>query len=113
MADFLGDVPGDCLSLAVRIRRKENLIGLGGGLFQFGDDLFLLVENGVGRLEGFSQINAERVFRKVFDMADRGLDLVILSEVFAERFDFRRRFDDNQCIQFMAPLVKTVCRAGV
>ncbi len=86
LADLFGDVPGDGLPFAVRVRGEEDLLRPGRRLLEFGDHLLLAVHDQVGGFESLFRIDSEVVFRKVLDVTDGGPDIILRAEVFADGF---------------------------
>ncbi len=86
LADLLGDVPGDGLAFAVRVRGEEDLLRSGRRLLEFGDHLLLAVHDQIGGFESLFGIDPEVVFREVLDVTDGGPDIILRAEVFADGF---------------------------
>ncbi len=93
--EFLGEVSSDGFAFAVRIRRQVDGVGRLGQLLQLGDDLLLAGDYDVLRGEIVVEIDPERFLGQVFDMAERGLDLVARAQIFLDRLRLGRRFDDD------------------
>ena len=110
--DFLGDMPCDRLSLAVRVRRQQDLLRAGRRLLQVGNDLFLGIHHHIRGFEPVFRIDPQFVFREIFHMAHGCAHLIFLAEVFADGSHLGRRFDDDQCIQFVHPLRRN-CFPGI
>ena len=103
-AQFLGQVPGDRLTLTVEVGRQPDVIGLLGNLLQLADGLLLAVNRDVDRLEvvveidpGNRQVHSCRIAtRKITDVTHRRLDLEPRAEVLVDRLRLGRRLDNHQ-----------------
>ncbi len=94
---------GDGLALAVRVGRQIH-----GGrrlrhLLQLGDDLFLAGNDHVVRLEVVLDVHAQDALGQVLDVAERGLDFVVLPQILVDRLRLGRRFDDDQRFRQFTP----------
>ena len=113
-------VPGDRLALAVFICGEVELGGVLDQALELGDLLFAVGADDVDRLEAVLGVDADACPRQalvlrrdvggvawqVTDVADRGLDGVVGTEVAADRLRLRRRLDDHQ---FGARLGRPAC----
>ncbi len=75
-----GDVIGDGLALAVRVRGQVDLLRLLGGLLEFFDDLFLAGDDAVLGLESVFDINAQLFLGQVPHVPHGRLDHKTLTE---------------------------------
>ena len=104
-------VPGDGLPLAVLICREPELVGALEGSLEVGDGLLLRVGDHVVGLEAVLDVDGELAegallelggqvlgLDEVADVADRGLHLVVVAEVLADRLRLGRRLDDDQLL---------------
>jgi hypothetical protein len=94
--DLLGDMPGDRLAFAVRIRREKHLIGLLRFLLDLSEHFGFALDRDVLRLEIAFDVDAEFAGRQVFDMADGSHDGVPATQVLRNRPGLRRRFNNDQ-----------------
>ena len=115
----LDEVPGDRLALAVFVGREQELVGLRELAAQVGDDRLLLRVDDVERLEVVVDVDAEArprllllrrrnlggAVRQVADVADRGLDHVVLAEVARDRLRLGGRLDDHERPALRIPLL--------
>ncbi len=92
----LGQVPGDGLAFAVRVRCEEDGVGVLDGLGDGIDVLRVAVDDLVLHAEVVVGIDGAGLRHEVADMAVGGQDLVVLAEVFLERLRLRGRLDDEQ-----------------
>ena len=106
---FLVQVPGDALALAVVVGRQNDLVGAGGQLLELGDMRAFFRGHHVQRLEVVFHVQAQprpglalvllgdvrRTLGQVADVPDAGLHRVPLSEVFLDGAGLGRRFDDD------------------
>ena len=108
--EFLEQVPGDCLALAVLISGEQEFVGVLEQALELGYLLALVAVHDVERLEVVVHVDAEpgprlaavlgRDLRgavgHVADVADAGLDHVSLAEVPGDRPGLRRRLDNDE-----------------
>ena len=87
----LAKVPGNGLSLAVLIGSQPHGPGLGGQLPELCHHLLFLRGDNVFRLESVGYIYAEFMLFQVPDMADGGLDKVILTQILLDGFHLSGR----------------------
>ena len=100
------EVPGDRLSLPIKVGGEVDVFGGLRVPFQFRDGLFLGPDDFVGRLEAVFDIHPRhrllgalgRSDRQVPNVADRGFDHVIVAEVLVDGAGFGRRFNDDQML---------------
>ena len=100
--DILQDLvqmPGDRLSFAVRVGRQIDFLHGPGGLFQFRQILAARFGLLILRRKIMLDIDSERTFRQIPDMAVGRFDDIILPEDFSDCFRLRRRLDYNQFIR--------------
>ena len=90
----LGKVPGNGFAFPVFIGCENHIFRFFGEFLQgiYGFPRF--GRNYVRRLEIMLFVDAELAFRKIADVAVRGLYLIILAEKFAYRFCLCRGFND-------------------
>ena len=98
---LFGQVLADGLALAVRVGGKIDGVRVFGGLLQFRHDSFVVSFSGVrnyfvGWLEIIVDINSQAFGRQIFDVAYRGFNQIVLSQIFIDCFRLRRRFNDDQ-----------------
>jgi len=86
---------GNGFAFTVRVGGKINCGGRLGHLLQVGQNLFLAGNDDVFSLEIVFDIHPEHTFRQVFNMAERGFDLVFLAEIFVDRLGLGGRLDDD------------------
>jgi len=94
--DGLGDMPGDSLALAVRVRSQVDGIGLGRRCRQFIDNLLLFPDHLVVGLKIPGNVYSQLIPGQVFDVADRGLDHKVPSQIPPEGPGLGGRFDNQQ-----------------
>ena len=92
----LAQVPGDGLALAVRVGGEIDAVGLVGGGAQLADDLVLALDGLVIGREIVVDVNAQRLFRQIAQVAHRGLDLVIAAQILGDGFGLGGGFDNQQ-----------------
>ena len=93
-------MPGNGLSLAVRVRCQIDGIGLGGGGLQLLDECLFAPDGNIFRRKPVLQIHAHFALRQVPQVAHAGLDHIIGPQVFADGLCFRRRLNDHQIVGF-------------
>ena len=86
--NLVGDVPGDSLPLAVGVCGYENIVCFSSQLFQLPDNFFLAGYNFIAGFVMVVEIQADLLFRKILDMADRSEHHVIFSKIFVDGFRF-------------------------
>ncbi len=74
--EFFGQVRSNGFAFAVGIRRQIDGVSRLRQLFQAGDDLFLARNDHVLGGKIVVEIDAERLLGQVFDVSERGFDLV-------------------------------------
>ena len=108
--EFLEQVPGDGLALAVLICREQELVGVLEQALELGDLLPLVAVHDIEGLEVVVDVDAEpgprlaavlfrdlgRAVGHVADVADAGLDHVALAEVTGDGPGLGGGFDDDQ-----------------
>ena len=82
--DDLGNVPGNGLTFAVRVRGEENGVRLGGGILKILHDLFLALDDLILGGEVAGLIHADGARRQVADMADAGLHHILAAQKFLD-----------------------------
>ena len=92
----LGDVPRDCLALAVGVSREIDRVGTTNRLAQVAHHLRL--RHLVDRLEVMLNINREIALRQIANVAHTGGDSVALPEIFLDRFRLCWRLNDDNFI---------------
>jgi len=90
------EVPGNCLSLAVRVGREKDAAAFVGGFPKLLDDVLLALERLILRLKAMLDIHAHRALRQIAQMSHAGLDQIIRTQVFSDGFRFRGRFHDHE-----------------
>src|SRR5580704_17820874 len=96
LAEMIGDMPCDRLAFAIRVAGEVDVIlALGGGLDLAEDLLFALDYYEIGR-EIMLDIDPELALGQIHDMADRGHDLVVATEVTLDGFRLCGRFNDYE-----------------
>ena len=99
---FLGNVPGDRLALAVRVGRKIEPLG---ALERVGDILDALVGPRVdlpGHGEAFVGFHRSVLGRQVAHVAVAGQYPIVLAEVLVDGLGLGRRFDDDDVHQLLS-----------
>src|SRR5581483_5309097 len=76
---FFREMRGDSFAFAVRVWRKIDRVGRFRQLLQPGEDLFFAGDNDVFRLEVVIRVDAEIAFGQIFDVTQRGFNLVALT----------------------------------
>ncbi len=94
--DDFGHVPGDGLALPVRVGGQIDAAGLAGGLFQFGHDLLLALDDLIVGGEAVFFVHAEGLGGQVADMAHGGLNGKGFAEKFFDGLHLGGRLDDDQ-----------------
>jgi hypothetical protein len=108
--EHLRQVPGDRLAFAIFIRREQELVGVLQLRLQIGDDLLLSRVDDVERCEVVRGVDAQAspglflvlggdlrgVVRQVADVADRGLDHIVLAQIARDGLRLCGRFDDDE-----------------
>src|SRR5579872_6954333 len=93
---MIGDMPRDSLAFAVGVAGEIYVVlTLGSGLDFAQDLLFALDRDEIGR-KIVLDIDAELAFGQVDDVADRGHDLVVATEIALYGFRLCGRFDDYE-----------------
>ena len=93
-------VPGNGLSLPVRVRCQIDRIRLFGGGLQFLNEGLFAPNRQIFRGEIMLQIHAHSAFRQIPQMAHAGFHHIIGPQVFADGFCFGRRLNDHQIVGF-------------
>ncbi len=96
-AKGLEQVPGDSLSLAVKVGGENQLVARFGFLFQEVDLLFALGQNMVARFEIVLDVHHPLFAGQGAHMTVGGQNLVSFTEKFFDGFRLGRRLDDYQC----------------
>ena len=73
------------------------VVALLAAAFELADDLLFPFQNLVAGLERLF-VDAELTLREIADVADRGLDHVVLPDEFVDRLGFRGRLDDDEVL---------------
>ena len=89
-------MPGDCLALAVRVRCKIDNITFFRFLFQLLDQLALVTDRLIDRLEIVLDVHADLAFGQVTQVSHAGLDHIFLAQISLNGFRLCRRFHDHQ-----------------
>ena len=90
-------MPGDCLSLAVRVGCQIDFSGSLRLFFEFLDQIALPADRNILWLKIVFHVDAQFALRQVSDMSDRSNDLIGRAQIFADGFCLGRRFHDDQC----------------
>ncbi len=86
----------DGFAFAVRIGCEVDVVGLFGGGFELGDELLFAFDDFVMRFEAVLDVDIEVLLGKILDVAKRGFDDEIATEIFVDRFRLGGRFDDYE-----------------
>ena len=78
-----------------RVRRQENGRSGLGLLLKHGHDFFFARNDLKFGGEVVLSIDPKPAFGQIFDVSQRGFDLVFAAEIFVDRLGFRRRFNDD------------------
>ena len=92
----VGEVPGDGFAFAVQVGGEVDFGGVFGGGFEFGDQLFAGVEDGVGGGEGMLDVDVEALLGHVAHMAHGGFHGEAAAEVLVDGLGLGGGFDDDQ-----------------
>ena len=108
-AQLLEEVPRDRLSLAVLVRREQQLVGVLQLSLEVGDDALLVRVDDVVRLEALIDRDTQGAvlgalllwdlggaFGQVADVPDARLDHEVRTEIAGDRPRLRRRLDDHE-----------------
>ena len=95
-AELFGEVPADCLALPIRVGRDVDLCRLLRFVLEFLQDLLPARKHFVRRLEPFVHVDPQLALGQIADVAHRGDDLVVSSEIFVDGLRLRRRFDHHK-----------------
>jgi hypothetical protein len=95
---LFGQVLADRFTFSIRVSREINCASFFGRLLQLGNNLFVVPFPGirnyfVGRFEIIVDINPQAFGRQIFDVSYRGLNQIVLSQIFIYRLRLRRRFN--------------------
>ena len=93
-------VPGDGLSLPVRVRCQIDGIRVLGGGFQLLDQRLFAPDGQIFRREVMLQIHAHAALRQIPQMAHAGLHHIVGAQILADGFCFGRRLNDHQIVGF-------------
>ena len=91
-------MPGDCLSLAVRVGCQIDFSGSLRLFFELLDQIALPADRNILWLKIVFHVDAQFALRQVSDMSDRSNDLIGRAQIFADGFRLGRRFHDDQCL---------------
>ncbi len=114
LAEMLGDMPRDGLAFAVGVAGEVDVfLALGGALDLAENLLFALDCDEIGR-KIVLDIDPELAFRQVHDVADRGHDLVVATEIALDSFRLCGRFDNYEifCHRFRRLQASRTSHAG-
>src|SRR5206468_2837027 len=95
---------GDGFAFAIGVRRKIDVLRLECLLAQRGQDLLFARDDDQFGIEVVVEIDGELVLRKVLDVAERGFDVEVFTEIFIDRLGLGRRFDDDEVFGQVLPL---------
>ena len=91
-------VPGNGLSLAVRVGCKIDHVRAFSRLLQITDNILFALDGFVDRLEIMLQIHAQGTLGQVPEMAHAGLHCEILAQIFTDGLGLRGRLHDDQAV---------------
>ena len=95
ITQLFSQMRGYGFAFAVRVRGQINRDGSFGQLFQLGHNfLFAGNDDVLGGKVAFD-VHTQLALRQVFDVAKRGFNFVVLSQVLVDGFRLGRRFDDD------------------
>ncbi len=95
-AKMLGNMPRDSLAFTVRVAGEVDVVLALSSALDFAEDLFLALDcDEIGR-EIVLNIDTELALGQVNDMADRGHNLVVATEIALDSFRLCRRFDNYE-----------------
>ncbi len=86
----------DGLALPVGVGREKHAARLASGLLDVGEDLRLVADDHVLRLESLVDVDAELRLRQVHDVADRGQHLVGATQVLLDGLRLGGRLDHDE-----------------
>ena len=90
-------VVSDGFAFAIRVRREEHLVGLGGSLLQLRNDFLFAWRDNQRRLEcALRELNPDFIFGQVHDVADGRQHFIALAKIFFDRLRLGGRLDDHQ-----------------
>ena len=106
VGEHLAEMPGNRLSLPVRIGCEEDLIGGLRRLAQLVDDLLLVGGNLVARRERpgvllcgvWNDLNRKPLLGQISNVSNGGLDGELPAQIFRNGLRLRRRFYDQQLL---------------
>src|SRR4029077_3268127 len=101
--ELLGDVPGDRLALAIRVRREVDVLLVLRRLLDLVENLRFALDHVVLGGEILLDVDPELRLRQVHHVADRGLHLVVAAQVLAERLRLGGRLDDDEVLCHAGP----------
>ena len=99
-------VPGDCLSLAVRVGGKINKACVLGSLFQLVAQLTLAADVDIFRCKIVFDVHTQTAFGQITHMTHRSHDLIALAQIFLDGLCLCRRLHDYQ-------LILLLCRSAL
>ena len=102
-AQDVRQMPGDCLTLAVRVSREVDLGGAAGLLADAVENLAATADGDVFRLEAVFHVYADLRLGHVAHVPLRGFDLVTPAQKFADGLGLCGRFDDNELVCHVFP----------
>ena len=107
LAEAVGNMESNRLALAIRVGGEVDMLLALGLLLYVLDDLRLARNDVVFGLEVMLDIDAERAFGQIDDMADRRSYLIVRAEVALDGFRLSRRLYDDEvfCHCFLMPPV--------
>ena len=85
----------DGLAFAVRVRRQIDGVYRKGQLLELGENFLFAGNNNVFGIEVVLGIHTERALGKVLDVAVRGLDREVFTQILLNSFRLARRFDND------------------
>jgi hypothetical protein len=96
--NLFGQMLADCFAFAVRVSCEIDSVCFFGGLLQLGNDLFIITLSSIGnyfigRFEIVVNINSQSFRRQIFNMTYRGLNQIVLTQVFINCLGLCRRLN--------------------
>ena len=86
----------DRLTFAIRVSREVHGFYILGRLLELRDELLLAFDDLIVRAEVGIHRDCEVFFRQVLDVPQRSLDNILVAQILADGFRFRRRLDNDE-----------------
>ena len=98
---LFGEMLADCFAFAIRVSGEIDCFGFFRGFLELGNDLLVVSFFRIGNelVSGFEivfDIDSETFRRQIFNVAYRGLNQIVLSQILVYGFRLCRRFNDYQ-----------------